>query len=204
MKKFAIILILLLFSITSQSIPDCINRGGEFPFWVYDTNSKLFLGVSGYSSLELCQKAINTRHLGMVCAPANTHNGSLYGSVIVSTRTGQIIGYENYFFTSVNYCSQAISNIRGNTVCIPSSNGISLFDFNKNQILGKPYSSVEFCKYASSSASFSNSDPYICTMNSKGSTEILDRNTNLWTGFAFLAAKQCNKYLEGYRNYKNR
>lgn len=107
------------------------------------------------------------------------------------------------FFTSVNYCSQAISNIRGGTVCIPSSNGISLYDFNKNQLFGKTYSSVESCKYASASASFANTDPYICAMNSKGSTELLDRNTNLWMGFAFLTAKQCNKYLESYRNYKN-
>lgn len=56
------------------------------------------------------------------------------GSVIISTSNGHPIGFEEAYFTSVEFCSQTIDNRRGNIVCVPEQNAgdfVSLIDFQK-------------------------------------------------------------------------
>lgn len=182
----------------ASAFPTCVLGSGEFPFYVYETESKAYLGQSGYRTLDLCKKAVDTRDLRISCAPVIVEGG---GSAIVSTLENTVVGYPNAYFTSVEYCSEAIQNTRGGTVCIPTARGgIALFDFVKGEVIGRSYSSVQYCKWASLSAAFNELDPYICAMNSHGSTEVFDRQAGRWTGQAFLTSEQCYQFLIQYRN----
>jgi len=199
--KLTLLLGLLLLTVNSFALPDCIvEENSEFPYRVYDDESNLKLGTSGYSTMDLCQKAIHTKDFRIVCAPLSKLGE--VGSVITSTRTGEPVGFKHDpYFTSVDFCSEAINNTRGNTVCVPGPNAnvMSLIDFQKNVVLGVPFSSISFCKWASLSASFSGSDSYICAMNPKGNAEILDRSTGKWTGLPFVKTKECYDFLENWR-----
>lgn len=199
MHRIIMSFFIFFFSICSNAIPLCVQTSGEFPHWVYDTDSKIFLGVSGYRTEDLCLKAIATKDLRIACAPARVPDS--FGSVVVKTADGTLVGYENQYYTSVNYCSVAIRYTRGGTICVPSGGKISLVDFVKGQKIGNDYSSVEYCKWASLSAESFNRDPYICSMNRKGSTEVFHRENNQWMGLAFSKSKDCYEYLQKYRRH---
>lgn len=203
MKTLVIFSSLLMASLSVWALPECIvEKGTGYPYRVYDSESKLALGTSGYLTEALCLKAIQTKDFRIVCAPMSK-NGQ-WGSVITRTATGNTVGFQDNFFTSVEYCSKAIDSTRGDTVCVPGPGAgvrsrISLIDFVKGTVIGYPYSSVEFCKWASLSASFTGKDPYICAMNGSGQTEIYNRATGQWQRHWFAKVKDCYNYLELYR-----
>lgn len=195
---FVVLTILLLFG-QSFAFPECVKTTGSYPYRVFENDNNTFLGVSGYSSEELCKKAIATTDLRLACAPVSVPGS--FGSAIFHTRTGKVIGYKSSYYTSVNHCSTAIGSSRGNVVCIPGPDGaISIFDFVEGKIIGTPYSTVEYCKQASLSASFTKDDPYICARNSDRVPQIYNRKTGTWIQNArFSDTSKCREYLNARR-----
>lgn len=206
--KIAVVFIWLMFvSLSSHAIPTCVEVKGNFPHWVYETTSQLYLGISGYATKALCEKAIRTADPRIACASVNVPGS--FGSGIINTANGTLVGYQTNYYASVNFCSTAIGYSRGGTVCIPGPaagnvSNVTLFDFVNWQTIGTSFSSVEFCKYASLSASASGHDPYICAMNSLGNTQIMNRQTAQWfTHPNFMRTQECYRYLAEYRNGRN-
>lgn len=189
-------LLIFLFAIIQSSFalakPVCLKGTGEFPYFVYDTDSKLYLGKSGYSDLSLCAKAISTADPRMVCAPSGIEGGSQ----IFNTTDGLIIIYPTAYFTSVTFCSVAIASTRNGVVCVPHRNGFYPYDILSKKIYGEgSYSSMEFCRYSSLSAS--ENDLFVCSLDRYGQPRVFNRSNNNYVSTSYLSTEECLLSIRG-------
>jgi hypothetical protein len=194
MKTLGIIFTILLFQLTSKADIRCTIGGGNFPYWVFNSETNSLIGNSGYSEPEFCSAAIKSSDPSFVCAP-----NAKGGSSVYNANNGAILGFDQIYFTSITFCSQAILNVSDKVICLPrSANEMVLVDYKGvPKTIGEAYSSIEFCKNASASAS--TRDPYICAMNPKGYTEIFNRGSNIWLGVAFNSVNACLNHLNRLR-----
>lgn len=194
MKILGLFFAIIAFHTASKATMTCSKGEGSYPYWVFNAETQTRIGTSGYSELRYCLKAVRSANSRFVCAPNSSGGSSVYES-----RNGLPIGFESAYFTSVDFCSQATLNASDGVICLfRSANEIVPVDYkHETKVLGQAYSSVEFCKYASASAS--EKDQLVCAMNSKGYTEIFDRVTDQWLDRAFRTSKACVEHLNRIR-----